>query len=163
MSSQKLTTLVNTFGMALISVSKEVGVDVSLLKSKITRGVSVENTCCASLIGIVGDGIQGTIVIMMDKGGFNTTVSAMSGGMIQPDTNDSIAMSVIGELSNMVSGRALTQAAMPGVDVTPPQLITGDGIKTVPSQSGDIISFTLPFEVQAGGRMFLVLSFNNID
>ncbi len=162
MSNQKLTTLVNTFGTSLISVSGEVGVASELLKSQITRGVSVENACCASLIGIVGDGIQGTIVIMMDMVGFSGTVTAMSGGMIQPNIEDPVAMSVIGELSNMVSGRALTQAALPGVDVTPPQLITGASIRTVPAQSSDIISFTLPFQINGGGRIYLVLSFNSI-
>ncbi|MCF4151377.1 chemotaxis protein CheX [Dethiosulfovibrio sp. F2B] len=162
MSNQKLTTLVNTFGSSLISVAGEVGVSVELLKSQISRGVKVENACCASLIGIVGDGIQGTIVIMLDEGGFASTVTAMSGGMIQPNLEDSIAMSVVGELSNMVSGRALTQASLPGVDVTPPQLITGASIKTVPSQSSDIISFTLPFSVVGGGWAYLVLSFNSI-
>lgn len=162
MSNQKLTTLVNTFGTSLISVSGEVGVTSELLKSQVTRGVSVENACCAALIGIVGDGVQGTIVIMMDPGGFAGTVTAMSGGMISPDINNGVAMSVIGELSNMVSGRALTQAALPGVDVTPPQLITGDGIKTVPSQSPDVISFTLPFKTGTGGKIYLVLSFNSI-
>lgn len=162
MSSQKLTTLVNTFGTSLISVAGEVGVSAELLKAQITRGVSVDNACCAALIGIVGDGIQGTIVIMLDMGGFSSTVTAMSGGMIQPNLEDSIAMSVVGELSNMVSGRALTQAALPGVDVTPPQLISGSGIRTVPAQSPEIISFTLPFQVSGGGKIYLVLSFNSI-
>ncbi|PIE54550.1 MAG: chemotaxis protein CheX [Dethiosulfovibrio peptidovorans] len=162
MSNQKLTTLVNTFGTSLISVAGEVGVEVELIKTQITKGVNVENVCCASLIGIVGEGVQGTVVIMLDNGGFACTVTSMSGGMIQPNMDDPIAMSVVGELSNMISGRALTQASLPGIDVTPPQLISGASIKTVPSQSSDIINFTLPFQVTPRGRVYLVLSFNTI-
>jgi chemotaxis protein CheX len=69
-------------------------------------------------------------------------------------------MSVIGELSNMVSGRSLTQAALPGVDVTPPQLIAGENLQNVPNQSPGIKSFTLPFTVSPAGMLYLVLSFN---
>jgi chemotaxis protein CheX len=108
----------------------------------------------------VGSGIQGTAVIMLDRGGFNSVVTAMSGGMIAPNSQDPVAMSVVGELSNMVSGRSLTQAALPGVDVTPPQLISGENIQNVPNQSAGIKSFTLPFTVNPAGTLYLVLSFN---
>ncbi|MDR1648834.1 MAG: chemotaxis protein CheX [Synergistaceae bacterium] len=118
------------------------------------------DVCAASLIGVVGSGLQGTAVIMLDTNGFNSVVSAMSGGMIVPNKQDPVAMSVIGELSNMVSGRSLTQAALPGVDVTPPQLIAGESIQNVPSQSAGIKSFTLPFTVNPNGKLYLVLSFN---
>jgi chemotaxis protein CheX len=160
--AEKLTVLVNTFGSSLISVGREVGLDVTLNKAHVSQGVKVVNTCCASLIGLVGGGIQGTVVIMLDKEGFNAVVTAMSGGMIKPDTQDPVAMSVIGELSNMVSGRSLTQAALSGVDVTPPQLIAGEHIQNIPSQSPGIKCFTLPFMLQSAGTLYLVLSFNAV-
>ena len=69
-------------------------------------------------------------------------------------------MSVIGELSNMVSGRALIQSSLPGLDVTPPQLIAGDNIQNVPNQAPGIKCFTLPFALQTAGTLYLVLSFN---
>ena len=97
---------------------------------------------------------------MLDKEGFDATVSAMSGQMIVPDLEDSVSMSVIGELANMVSGRALVQGGLQGTEVTPPQLITGAGIRTIPIQSAGIRSFTLPFRVLSGGTLFLVLSFH---
>lgn len=160
MGTEKLAVLVNTFGSSLMTVGKEVGVEVSLVKSEIAQGVNVVNSCVAALVGIVGGGVQGTAVIMLDKGGFDATVSAMSGGMIVPDTEDPVSMSVIGELANMVSGRALVQAALEGTEVTPPQLISGAGIKTIPSQSPGVRSFTLPFRMPGGGTLFLVLSFH---
>ena len=83
----------------------------------------------------------------------------MSGGMIAPNLEDSMSMSVVGELSNMVSGRALIQAALAGVDVTPPQLIVGDKIQNVPNEGPGMKSFTLPFAMQPSGVLYLVLSF----
>ncbi len=156
----KLAVLVNTFGSSLISVGREVGLDVTLNKSQVSQGVKVANICAASIIGIVGSGVQGTAIIMLDQEGFKAVITAMSGGMIAPNTNDSVAMSVVGELSNMVSGRALIQSSLPGVDVTPPQLIAGDNIQNVPNQSPGIKCFTLPFTLQPTGTLYLVLSFN---
>jgi chemotaxis protein CheX len=156
----KLAVLVNTFGSSLISVGREVGLSVALNKSQVSQGVKVANICAASLIGIVGSGVQGTAIIMLNSEGFEAVVTAMSGGMITPSTSDSVAMSVVGELSNMVSGRALIQAALPGVDVTPPQLLAGDNIRNVPNQAPGIKCFTLPFALQPAGTLYLVLSFS---
>ncbi len=144
-----------------MSVSKEMGLEVTLVKSEVARGVNVSGTCVAALVGVVGGGVQGTVVIMLDKEGFDATVSAMSGKMIAPDLDDSVSMSVIGELANMVSGRALVQASLEGTEVTPPQLIIGAGIRTIPLQSSGIKSFTLPFRIPTGGTLFLVLSFHS--
>ena len=160
MANDRLAVLVNTFGSSLISVGREVGLDVTLNKAQVSQGVKVDNVCAAALIGIVGSGIQGTAVIMLDQGGFTNVVNAMSGGMIKPDNSDSTAMSVVGELSNMVSGRALIQSALHGVDVTPPQLLAGNNITSVSSQSPGLKSFTLPFSMQPSGILYLVLSFN---
>ncbi|GAB1426578.1 chemotaxis protein CheX [Aminivibrio sp.] len=160
MGTEKLAVIVNTFGSSLVSVSKEMGLEVKLLKSEVSQGVNVTGTCVAALVGVVGGGVQGTVVIMLDREGFDATVSAMSGQMIVP-AEDSVSMSVIGELANMVSGRALVQVDLQGTQVTPPQLITGAGIRTIPIQSAGIRSFTLPFRVASGGTLFLVLSFHS--
>jgi chemotaxis protein CheX len=160
MANEKLAVLVNTFGSSLISVGRDVGLEVVLNKAKVSQGVTVSDICAASLIGVVGSGLQGTAVIMLDTSGFNAVISVMSGGMIAPNSEDPVAMSVVGELSNMVSGRSLTQANLPGVDVTPPQLIAGRNIQNIPNQSAGIKSFTLPFSVRPEGMLYLVLSFN---
>ena len=160
MGAEKIAALVNTFGMSLISVSKEMGVQLSLVKSEVAQGVNTTGSCCAALVGVVGGGLQGTIVVMLDEPGFGAVVTAMSGGMIQPSLEDPVSMSVIGELTNMVSGRALIQSSLQGVDVTPPQIITGAGIRTIPTQSPGIRTFTLPFRVAQGGTLYLILSFH---
>ena len=160
MANDRLAVLVNTFGSSLISVGREVGLEVSLNKAQVSQGVKVGNVCAASLIGIVGSGVQGTAIIMLDEGGFSTVVSAMSGGMIKPDNNDPMAMSVVGELSNMVSGRALMQSALNGVDVTPPQLLAGSNITNISTQAPGVKCFTLPFSAIPAGTLYLVLSFS---
>ena len=157
----KLVVLVNSFGSALVSVGGELGVSVNLNKSQVTQGVKVQNVCAAALIGIVGGGIQGTAIVMLDKNSFEAVINAMSGGMITPSIDDAMSMSVVGELSNMVSGRAITHSAIAGVDVTPPQLIAGDNIRNVPNQAPGIRCFTLPFTmVNTGATLYLVLSFH---
>ncbi|MCL2768183.1 MAG: chemotaxis protein CheX [Synergistaceae bacterium] len=157
----KLVILVNSFGSALVSVGEELGVSVNLNKSQVTQGVKVQNVCAAALIGIVGGGIQGTAIVLLEKNSFDVVITAMTGGMITPNIDDAMSMSVIGELSNMVSGRAITQSAMVGVDVTPPQLIAGDNIRNVPNQAPGIRCFTLPFTmVCSGATLYLVLSFH---
>jgi len=157
----KLVVLVNSFGSALVSVGAELGVNVNLNKSQVTQGVKVQNVCAAALIGIVGGGIQGTAIVMLEKNSFDTVITAMTGGMVTPSIDDAMSMSVIGELSNMVSGRAITQSGITGVDVTPPQLIAGDNIRNVPNQTPGIRCFTLPFTTANGGfTLYLVLSFH---
>jgi chemotaxis protein CheX len=157
----KLATLVNSFGSALVSVGQEVGLQPVLNKGQIAQGVKVENAIAASLIGIVGGGVQGTAVVMLNKDAFEGVISCMSGGMIAPSLEDPVAMSVIGELSNMVSGRALIQSAIPGVDVTPPQLLAGENIRNVPNKAPGIRCFTLPFSLgNLPGTVYLIVSFH---
>ena len=157
----KLVVLVNSFGSALVSVGGELGVSVNLNKSQVTQGVKVQNVCAAALIGIVGGGIQGTAIVMLEKDSFDAVIKAMTGGMVTPSVDDAMSMSVVGELSNMVSGRAITHSSIAGVDVTPPQLIAGDNIRNVPNQAPGIRCFTLPFTViSSGATLYLVLSFH---
>ena len=158
-ANNKLIALVNSFASAVLSVGREVGLNVTLNKAKISPGIKVNNICTAALIGVVGAGSRGTIMIMMDNNGFNTIISTISGGMIQPKLGDDVSMSVIGELSNMIGGRALVQSALGTVDVTPPQLVTGADIDKVTQEAAGMKSFTLPFTLEPSGGLYLVLSF----
>ena len=112
----------------------------------------------AAVVGIVGGGVHGTSSIMADEGGFAAYVNAMGGGMISADLEDPVALSVIAELTNMVNGQTLMALDIDGVDLTPPQVITGENIKAVPPQKPAIKSFTLPFSVVPSGTVFLVIS-----
>ena len=156
-TSAFLSALVNAYASALVTVSKTVGIDAEFLKADTSVGVNAPGSRVAALIGIVGAGAHGSAAVMADIGVFEAYVAAFSGGMIAADPEDAMAMSVLGELTNMISGQALIKVNIDGLDITPPQLIIGENLKTVVPVKGEIKSFTLPFKV-GSGKVFLVLS-----
>lgn len=149
--------LVNSYVAALISVSEEFGITAGFVKVERVTGVKAPGSRAAAFIGIVGGPSHCTVALMADMTAFEAYVGAFTGGMIKADPDDSMSMSVLGEMTNMVSGRALISAEMPGLDITPPQLFSGDNIKLSPTVKANVKSFTLPFDVCAG-RIYLVIS-----
>ena len=152
-----LSSLVNAYASSLVSVSKTVGIDAEFLKAEISPGVNAPGSRVVALISIVGGETQASASLMADIGAFEAYVRAFSGGIIEPNPSDAMALSVLGELTNMVSGQALIKVNIKGLDITPPQLVEGENIKTVVPLMGDVKSFTLPFNVGAG-KLYLVLS-----
>jgi chemotaxis protein CheX len=161
-STQKFSELLRTTGEnsyagALISVSTTVGITAEFLKSEITPGIKAPGSRVAALIGIVGGSLHSTASLMADMQAFEAYVAAFTGGMIKADTDDPMAMSVLGEFTNMISGQALIKANVPNLDITPPQMLSGENIKAIPPHKNSVKSFTLPFRVN-GGKIFLILS-----
>ncbi|WP_029165602.1 chemotaxis protein CheX [Aminiphilus circumscriptus] len=161
MAGELLSKFVNSFGAGLVSVSQTLGVTVSLVKTQVTQGVNAPGSRVAALVGLVGGGVHGTAALMVDEQGFASYVNAMSGGMIPPNLEDNVALSVVGELTNMVSGQTLMKLDIEGMDLTPPQIIAGENIKAVPPQKPGIVSFTLPFQVNPKGNIYLVVSLHS--
>jgi chemotaxis protein CheX len=156
-----ISALVNAYAGALVSVSQTMGLTITLQKAEIASGVNAPGSRAAALIGIVGSGVHGTAALRADGEGFASFVRALSGGMINPDPEDPVAMSILGEVTNMTSGQALMKLDTTGLDITPPQLISGENIKAIPPRRSDVKSFTLPFFVESGGgRLYLILSFH---
>jgi chemotaxis protein CheX len=155
--SSLLSTLVNSYTGALISVSQTVGIQAEFLKAEVAPGVNAPGSRVAALIGIIGSGVHSTAAVMADLNAFDAYVSAFTGGMVKADADDPMSMSVLGELTNMISGQALIKANVPGLDITPPQLISGENIRAIPPKKQDVKSFTLPFKVGAG-KLYLILS-----
>ncbi|ACZ18545.1 chemotaxis protein CheX [Thermanaerovibrio acidaminovorans] len=161
MSTQVIASLVNAYAGAFVSVSQMMGVEATFLKGEITPGVNAPGSRVAALIGVVGPSVHGTVALMADMAGFSAYVKAMTGGMIEANPEDPMSMSVIGELTNMTSGQALMKVEVPGLDITPPQLMAGENLKAIPTKKADVKSFTLPFDVgPEKGRVYLVLSFH---
>ena len=150
--------LVNSYVSALLSVSEGVGIAASFLKPEVAAGVKASGSKTAAFIGIVGGPGHCTVALMADEISFVAYVEAFTGGMVKPDPDDSMSMSVLGEITNMVSGRALTLAEMPGLDITTPQLFSGTNITLSPTVKANVKSFTLPFDVGSSGRIYLALS-----
>ena len=76
--NDKLIALVNSFASAVLSVGREVGLNITLNKSKVAPGIKVANICTTALIGVVGVGSRGTVNIMLDMDGFSNIIKAMS-------------------------------------------------------------------------------------
>ncbi len=145
---EKLTILVNSFGRSMIEVSETMGIKISFVKKKACIGINAPGSQVASLISVFGGGNHGTISLFMDGACFVEYVAKMTHGIIAADAQDSTALSVVGEISNMISGRAvisLSEKGFEGLDITPPQIFTGENIKTLrlPEEQG--YTFTLPF------------------
>ncbi|MCX7841945.1 MAG: chemotaxis protein CheX [Clostridia bacterium] len=84
-----------------------------------------------SIIGIVGD-VRGNIAYCMTEETGKKIASAMMMGM-PVETLDSIARSALGEMANMMGGRASAILSQAGVatDLTPPSIIIGRDIMLI--------------------------------
>jgi chemotaxis protein CheX len=152
--------LVNSYVGALISVSDDVGITAVFVKPEMASGIKAPKSKVAAFIGIVGGSPRCTVSLMADMVSFEAYVAAFTGGMVKADPNDSMSMSILGELTNMISGRALIHANISGLDITPPQLFSGDNMKLSPTIKSNVKSFTLPFKVDEG-KIYLALSVYN--
>ncbi|MDR3332409.1 MAG: chemotaxis protein CheX [Synergistaceae bacterium] len=149
--------LVNSYVDALISVSDGVGITASFVKQDTATGIKAPGSRTAAIICIVGGAAKFTAALMADMQSFEAYVNSFTCGVIKADVDDSMSMSVLGEITNMVSGRALISANIPGLDITPPQLFSGENLRICPPLKSHVKCFTLPFMVNSG-RMYLVLS-----
>ena len=78
-----LSTLVNSYTGALISVSRTVGIDADFVKTEIRPGINAPGSRVAALIGIVGGIVHSTASLMADMPAFEAYVSAFTGGMVR--------------------------------------------------------------------------------
>jgi len=155
-----VTKIVNSFAKALIDVCKSMGIEISLDKTTISSDTHFPNNRVAALIGFVTPTVKGTIGLLVEESSFNEIVTVMSGGSIKPSLSDSLALSVIGELANITSGQAFIKYNASEISITPPQLLTGELIMAVPSAEDAVRSFTLPFTMHSGNKIYLVLTIN---
>lgn len=102
--------------------------------SKITRkgikitGPNLENTGILVNVNVVGP-LKGSILIGMNMEGAKKFASKMMMGMEVTELN-SMAMSAISEMSNMVCANACVlynAVAIHGLDISPPTMLLGEG------------------------------------
>jgi chemotaxis protein CheX len=159
-----LTILVQSFSIGFLDVAKALGLHFSIDKGSAGPGVRAASSCAAALIGVVGENLSGNVIILSDNGAFTEIVRTMSGGAIsEPHTSDPMSMSALGELTNMLCGSALKEVARAGsgrLDITPPQLFSGENLKSVPSEGEGVKYFTIPLVSQSGECfVYIVLGF----
>jgi chemotaxis protein CheX len=156
--------MVQAFTIATMGVGKELGLTLRVDKKNIGPGMNASASCAAALIGVVGDDIKGSVTLLTSQEAFRETISTMSGGMIkEPRTDDPMAMSALGELANMVCGSALKELAKSNsdrMDITPPQLFSGDNLRSIPSDYPGIKYFTIPLTGNGDNNtIFVILGF----
>ncbi len=160
---EALTSLVHAFGASTVGVAKSMGLTLKIDKNNVKPGINAPGSCAAAMIGVIGGGVHGMVVIMTNRPAFSGMVFTMSGGMIQsPDVNDPMSMSALGELANMICGSAIREFPKVGLEqaeITPPQLFTGDNIRSVPSEAPGLKHFTVPFYGENDQTVHLILSF----
>jgi chemotaxis protein CheX len=121
-------TYINPFIEALTKVLNQFGVSdpvIGKLERKERMLVTLDVT---AIIGLVGD-IKGNVAYSLSQETAKNIISTMMPG--RPVTDfDALARSAIGELSNMVSGRASIILSNMGVniDISPPSIIVGEEI-----------------------------------
>ena len=121
-------TYINPFLEALTKVLDQFGVantDIGKLEKKERMLVTLDVT---AIVGLVGD-IKGNVAYSLSQETAKKIIATMMPG--RPVTDfDVLARSAIGELSNMVSGRASILLSNMGVniDISPPSIIVGEEI-----------------------------------
>lgn len=162
-SLQTLTAMVQAFTVSTMTVASGLGLTLKLDRNSMGPGMKASSSCAAALIGVIGDDMKGSVTILTDTQAFKETITTMSGGMIkQPTTDDYLSMSALGELANMICGSALKEFAKVHkgkIDITPPQLFTGDNLRSVPSELPGIKYYTITLKGEGGCTVFVVLGF----
>ncbi len=138
---------INPFIEALKSVLESFGItDVRRggIQKKDMMHVDMDIT---SIIGIVGD-VRGNIAYSLTQEAGKKLASIMMMGMPVTEFDD-IARSAIGEIANMITGRASAILAEAGVitDLTPPSIVFGQDILFVISS---VQTIAIDMETQFG-------------
>jgi chemotaxis protein CheX len=121
-------TYINPFLEALTKVLDQFGVsntNIGKLEKKERMLVTLDVT---AIVGLVGD-IKGNVAYSLSQETAKKIIATMMPG--RPVTDfDVLARSAIGELSNMVTGRASILLSNMGVniDISPPSIIVGEEI-----------------------------------
>ncbi len=99
------------------------------------------------IIGILGQ-MRGEVTYGMSSFVAMNIVSKMMGGL-EVKSMDDMAYSAISELSNMISGNAVTNMSSENItlDLTPPTIVTGKNIKF---HTLEIKTLNIPLETEVG-------------
>lgn len=120
--------IINSFLEAVKNVLSQFGIsDIKVLGIK--KEKKYTDTEIVSIIGLVGD-VRGNVSYSMTEDTAKNVVSTMMMGM-PVEVIDEMAISAVGELTNMFTGTASTLLAQKGfkIDITPPSTVIGQNIQ----------------------------------
>lgn len=120
---------INLFISAVTQVFEETSQTSLTISSKSVKSGNIYEKNVLVLIGITGQ-VRGAITVSMDLEYAKAIASRMMGGM-PVDVFDEIPQSAIREMANMMMGRvaSLFEKINIIIDITPPTLMTGEGLK----------------------------------
>jgi chemotaxis protein CheX len=153
--------IVDAFFDAVRQVFEETGIGIEAIG---TQEPAAEEHQVVTSVGLVGD-LKGIFMLLTDTPSATSIVRSMTGGMgiaLRDDMIDQIQMAALGELSNQISGRAITLLSDHGLhcDITPPAVLAARQLKSlVPdlAQSSRRV-ITGPF-----GRITLFIGFTTTE
>ena len=111
----------------------------------------------SSLIGMVGDNIQGSMSISLDKGLVLEIMYKMLGE--KPDKIDSEVQDMVGEITNMICGGAKNDLGKKGYDFGMATPIVVSGKNHIINHQVDGKKLVMPFS-HASGNLYLEMCFN---
>ena len=122
------TTYINPFLEALLKVLEQfgiTGVEIGTMDKKERTQVTLDVT---AIVGLVGD-IKGNVAYSFSQETARKLLTAMAPGMAVEEF-DMMALSALGELSNMTTGKASVLLSDIGVhiDISPPSIVVGEEI-----------------------------------
>lgn len=119
---------INLFISAVAQVYEETAQTTLTIGNKSIRTGNVYGKNVIVLIGITGQ-VRGSVTVTMDEEYAKSIASKMMCGM-PVDVFDEMPQSAIREMTNMTMGRvaSLFEKIDVAIDITPPTLMTGEGI-----------------------------------
>jgi chemotaxis protein CheX len=138
--------IINPFLEAVKNVLSQFGIS-DIKVQGIKKEKKYDETEIISIIGLVGD-VRGNVSYSMSEDTAKKVVSTMMMGM-PVESIDEMAMSAVGELTNMFTGNASTILAQNGfkIDITPPSTVIGQNIYV---NIGKVKTILVNMETSAG-------------
>ena len=124
--------VVDAFIDAVRQVLEETGIEIDGISAQVS---SDEEDQVVTSVGLVGD-IKGILMLLTDAPSAASIARSMTGGMgivLRDDMIDQLQMTALGELSNQVSGRAITLLSELRVhcDITPPAVLAARQLRSL--------------------------------
>ncbi len=154
MDVNTINPILSAFG----SIIPQIGFSKIARKGIRMTGPNIENTGVLVNVNVVGP-LKGSILIGMDIENAKKFASKMMMGMEVAELN-SMAMSAISEMSNMVCANACVlynEVAIHGLDISPPIMLMGEGGQVILSAPQIIVvTFMVDDEIEVAIYVSLI-------
>jgi chemotaxis protein CheX len=150
--------MINPVLSAFASIIPQIGFSEIARKGIRMTGPNLENTGILVNVNVVGP-LKGSILLGMNMEGAMKFASKMMMGMEVTEMN-SMAMSAISEMSNMVCANACilyNEVGIHGLDISPPTMLMGNGGKVMLStQKIIVVTFMVDNEIEVAIYVSLI-------